>query len=171
MSLRRCRKEWKRSDPRWKWLFIVSIWQTSASNNSLWVCCWQWCDSSAIFASLSFSSAPWETKMLSIAKVFIQNTVSVLCQLHWSCAMLVQWGFGGFSLYCTPASTYVLTYLLWGVGYIHIHHLYNLGLCMRAFRVNLYHVLCHHKSGVLRPLWDKPSLPDFVCKEMKIKKG
>lgn len=85
--------------------------------------------------------------------------------------MLVQCGFGGCSLRCAPASTCVFTPLLWGVGYIHIHHLYNLGLCMPVFRVYIYRVLCHHESGVLRPLWDKPSLADFVCKEMMMKKG
>lgn len=42
---------------------------------------------------------------------------------------------------------------------------------MPLFRVNLFSVLCHHKASALRPLWDKPSLADFVCCEMMMKKG
>lgn len=65
----------------------------------------------------------------------------------------------------------VFSLLCSGVLDIHIDHLCNLGLCMPLFRVNLYSVLCHHEAGALRPLWDKPSLPDFVCSEMMMKKG
>lgn len=91
--------------------------------------------------------------------------VSVHCQLHWSCAMLVQCDFGGFSLCCTPACAFSL--LCSGVLYIHIHHLYNLGFCMPVFRANIYSVLCHHEGGVL---WGKPSWPHFVGSEMMMMK-
>lgn len=48
--------------------------------------------------------------------------------------MLVQCSFGGFSLHCTPAFTFSLLCS----GVLDIHHLYNLGLCMPVFRVNLF---------------------------------